>query len=437
MDLVDALSSNLTAKSVVELSLNPCFRRDYSSLFAAIDEYQPDQASKNLAQLAAAYLPPPTQRTFWLLGTDVTSQPRPFASRLDDRGYVYQPNLIQSNKPVTVGHQYSEVAYLPERAAQLAKTWVVPLSTHRVESWQDKELVGAEQIRILLEDDELPFHNQLCAEVADSAYAKPAYLHVNRSKGNLVTIVRVRSKRTFYRPSPVPTAGAVGHPTWFGDAFCLRQPDTWHDPDETYTTSLTSRRGRVYRVEMEAWHDMLMRGERNPVLIPMQRYPFTLVRIRLFKENGELAYAHPMWLIVVGDKRSQLSLEDIFTAYNQRYDLEHFFRFGKQRLLLTRYQTPETKHEERWWVLAHLAYLQLWVARQEAACLPRPWERSLPEMKVKLASPAQVQRDFGRIIRQFGTPASAPKRRGNSPGRRKGTLLARRERKAVIYKGKT
>ena len=36
MDLVDALSSNTTAKSVVELTLKPQFRRTYSALNKAV-----------------------------------------------------------------------------------------------------------------------------------------------------------------------------------------------------------------------------------------------------------------------------------------------------------------------------------------------------------------------------------------------------------------
>lgn len=133
-----------------------------------------------------------------------------------------------------------------------------------------------------------------------------------------------------------------------------------------------------------------------------------------------------------------LSLMQLFEAYNQRYDLEHFFCFGKKRLLLDRFQTPDTQHEERWRRLAHLvAYLQLWVTREEAGSLPCPWERFLSEMKDPLPSPALVQRDFGRIIRQLGSPAQAPKLRGNSRGRRKVTVFARRERSAVVYKGQT
>ena len=438
MNLVDALCSNTRARSVVELSLEACFQREHTSLFKAIAAFAPQEMTKSLAQLAAAYLPRPHKRPFWLLGVDVTPQSRPYAYTLEDRSYIYQPTPLKSNKPITIGHPYSSVFCLPERDARQAKTFVIPLGARRVKSMEDKELVGAEQIHILLEDEELPFFGQLCAEVEDSSYSKPAYLHANRSTDNLVTIVRVRSNRTFYRqPSAPRSSGAKGHPTWFGDAFRLPDPQTWHAPDETVQTTFTSRRGKVYQVMIDGWYDMLMRGERKPIPIPMHQYPFTLVRIRLFNEKGELAYRNPMWLIVIGKKRRQLSLTHIFEAYNQRYDVEHFFRFGKQRLLLASFLTPESKHEEQWWLLVHLAYLQLWVARKVAVSLPRPWERSLPEMKDQLPSPAMVQRDFGRIIRQIGTPAQAPKRRGNSPGRRKGTVLAPRERPAVVYKGPT
>ena len=38
-DLLDALSSNTTARSVVELSLSPFFRREYSSITDGIDNF--------------------------------------------------------------------------------------------------------------------------------------------------------------------------------------------------------------------------------------------------------------------------------------------------------------------------------------------------------------------------------------------------------------
>jgi hypothetical protein len=438
MDLVDALASNTQARSVVELSISPLFRRDYNSLFKAIAQYQPVWVHQNLAQLAAPYLPPPQGRPFWLLGVDVTAYSRPYALRLADRGYVYQPNPVRINQPVTIGHQYSTVCLLPDRAQQESHHWVVPLSTKRVVKWDDQQRVGSEQIRLLLEDDLLPWANQLCAEVADSSYGKPAYLSANRDKANFISIVRVRSNRVFYR-QPEATENTTqwgppwGHPTWYGARFPLGATASRPLPDIKLTPHFTNRQGRVYRMEIEAWYNLLMHGEMKPNQIPMQNYPFTLLRIRRYNEKRKLVDSKPMWLIVMGENRHRLSLEDIVTAYLQRYDIEHFFRFGKQRLLMDRYQTPEVTHEEHWWQIAHLAYLQLWVARQYASNLPRPWERYLPEVKEKSPSPSMVQRSLGEIIRQFGTPACIPKRRGNSPGRLRGKHPVLRSIKPVTF----
>ena len=212
------------------------------------------------------------------------------------------------------------------------------------------------------------------------------------------------------------------------------------------TTTLRTRKGQVYTVQLEGWHDLLRRGSRPH---PMQTHPFTLVRARVVDEAGHPIFTRPMWLTVIGARRQELSLVDIWHAYRQRYDLEHFFRFGKQRLLMDAYQTPETTHEEHWWTLVQLAYWQLWLARDLAEKLPRPWERFHPRFKATRdgrdtesdhsgtvsPSPSDVQRDMARILRQFGTPARCPKPRGKSPGRSPGQRPGKRTRHPVIKKG--
>jgi len=434
MELVDALCSNGSARSVVEYSLTPCFHRTYSTLYKALAEWTWDD--QQLVRALAPSLPRPRQRSFWLLGVDVTPQPRPFAQTLPDRGMVYHPNPVPGNTPVTIGHQYSTVALLPEAEAHCSPGWVVPLSTARVASTDDKEGVGAAQIDTLLQDQTLPFHDQLCVEVADSKYSKPAYLHAHRQHANLVTIVRVASNRTFYcaAQDAAPPTGA-GHPTWYGARFALGDPTTWPPADTHARTQHVSRRGKRYRVEIQTWNNCLMRGQRKPHLLPMQRYPFTLVRIVFSDQAGQAAFGRPLWLIVVGQRRHDLNAFAIYHAYARRYNLEHFFRFGKQHLLLTDFQTPDTQREEAWWQLVHIAYAQLWLARDLVQALPRPWERNLPAIRARQISPSLAQRDFGRIIRQIGTPAQPPKRRGISAGRRLGTRLPARPRQKVVVKG--
>jgi hypothetical protein len=324
---------------------------------------------------------------------------------------------------------------LPETEVGVSPSWIVPLMTRRVRTSEDKELVGSEQIKALLRDAALPFGERLCVDVADSSYSKPACLYSKRQHPQLVSITRLRGVRVLYQqfvPDPNESQSGAGRPRHYGERFALQEPDTWHEPDEAVTFSQRSRRGKLYRIEIKAWHNMLMPGKNKPQRIPMHCYPFTLVQVVRYDEAGNLACKRPLWLLAIGEYRYELSAGKIYEAYGQRYDLEHFFRFGKQKMLLDSFQTPEDVREEAWWQLVHLAYAQLWLARHVAGCLPRPWERNLPAMKQRLISPTLVQRDFGRFIRQIGTPAQPPKPRFFSPGRPKGMRLPPRPRPKVI-----
>ena len=387
MDLLDALSSNTRAKSTVELSLNPLFRRNYGSIYDGIQEFsQPDSAETTigekcahehqLMQLICSYLPVPKHQKYWLLGVDVTPAPRRFAHTLEDRSYVYQPNTIASSKPVTIGHQYSALVLFPEKLQTSSPPWIVPLSLRRVTTQETKRSVGVEQVKLLLNDKTLPFHQQLCVQVADSEYSAVSYLGEMTEHENLVTIARVRSNRVFYQmPPSSPTSPSRGHPVWYGLRFDLKDSDTWEEPDEVVQTAYTNHLGRTYRVQLECWHNLLMRGTHE---YPMHQHPFTLIRARLFNEADEQVFQRPLWLLVMGQRGKELSLSESWEAYRRRYDVEHFFRFGKQRLLMTAYQTPEVQHEENWWQLAQLTYVQLWLARYLAEAMPRPWERYFP-----------------------------------------------------------
>lgn len=444
LDLLDALCGSPQARSVVELSLSPLFRREYGSISDAIDNLfqasQPGRADAErqtwdqaVTRLIGRYVPTPPPGKFWLLGTDVVPVPRPFARTLAERLFVYQPNLVAGNKPVTIGHPYSLVALLLEKEHPDDPPWVVPLQLRRIRSTEKATRVGAERLTALLTDDQLPFQSGLCVHVADSAYSTVDHLGRVGPHRNLVSVTRAAENRVFYRRALTePGTQGLGHPRWYGERFDLKAPTTWGAPETTAETTFTTKRGRTYRVHVQGWHTLLMRGTQDQ---PMHRYPFTLVRAVVLDEHGQPVFKRPLWLIVLGERRAELSLVDAWAAYGRRYDLEHYFRFGKQRLLLAAYQTPDVEHEENWVGLVQLATVQLWLARDLAGLRLRPWERYLPSRASGVASPSQVQRDWERIIRQIGTPARPPKRRGNAPGRATGTRLAPRKRQPVIKKG--
>jgi hypothetical protein len=187
MELIDALSSNTTARSVVELSLSPYFHRHYSSVNDAIDNFfngsspqdseaERRQKEREMMRIVANQLEPPQGRKFWLFGMDATSVPRRFANTLSDRGFVYQPNTLRGNKPVTIGHQYSHMAFLPEKTAKASPPWIVPLLVRRITTQETEAQVGVEQVTALMNDETLPFHDDLCVQVEDSRYSTPQFL---------------------------------------------------------------------------------------------------------------------------------------------------------------------------------------------------------------------------------------------------------------------
>ena len=450
LDLLDALAGNTMARSVVELSLSPFFRRAYSSITDGIDNFfqatdQEQEAAKRraweqqLVRVIAPYLTPPEKRKYWLFGVDVTSLPRPYADKLANRTYVYQPNTLAGNKPVNIGHQSSVLACLPEKEKG-EPAWVVPLIVRRVTSQEKKNEVGAEQMKDLLADRSLPFAGELKVLVGDSDYSKvpflgAVYCETQQQEGDeLVTIVRAANNRAFYHaPSEIADKQPVGHPSWYGNPFRLSDPETWGEADEQEWTTWTTRRGKSYRVQLQGWYNLRMRGNRG---YPMHEHPFTLVRVVVFDEQSQPRYQRPLWLMVMGKRRAEVSLLEGWEAYGQRVDLEHYFRFGKQKLLLNSYQTPEVEHEENWGQMVQLAYILLWLAAGLGSDMPRPWEKPQSERKSGLIAPGRVQRGFGGIISQIGTPAKPPKPRGNSPGRATGETPGLRQRQPVIKKSR-
>jgi hypothetical protein len=448
MDLIDALSANTQATSVVQLSLSPLFQRKYASVHDAIDNFfiascsektkqERDMHQQQIMQILGSICPKPINRKFYLLALDATSQPRQFAQTLKDRGFVYRPNPIVGTKPITIGHSYSVLLVLPEKEGKNSPPWVIPLSSRRVQTENKATEIGAAQVKAIQEDKDLPFGKKLSILVADAAYSAATFLHDVFGYKNQITITRVRGNRTFYRkPNQAPVKKGKGHPGWYGTPFKCKDASTWDCPNETASTIYTTKKGRVCHVEIEAWRDMLMTGKKN---IPMHEHPFTLLRTTVKDENGKAVYKKPLWTIVFGQRRHEVSLCDAWQAYRQRYDIEHFFRFGKNRLLMDSYQTPVVEHEENWWELSALAYAQLWMAAKLSQISLRPWERYLPNVKEKkagLPTPSMVQRDMARIISQFARPFASPKPRGKSNGRQKGHSPGMRERYPVVKKGK-
>lgn len=437
MELIDALSGNTDALSIVQLSLNPAFRRGYTSINSAISNFNADaQQAAKIEQCLIEHCSPITQtRPFRLLVLDCTAAPRKYAKTLEDKGIVHAPNVIPGNKPITVGHQYSVVGFLPERATDTPKIpWMLPLSTRRVATQTNGIDVGIEQFNNILP----ALSGHLTVSVGDTAYNNRRFIEGVQAHKDLVHIARLQSNRIIYHKAEPKKLKKTqrrerGHELWYGQEFNLKDASTHGTPDHTVSVSYPTRKGKNFTAKIESWDDMLMRQKDG---ISLNEYPFTTVRITITDEKDNSAYKRPMWLMVTGNRRNELSLQQIWESYTQRYDIEHYFKFGKTRLLMDKFQTPEVTHEESWWQISALAYAQLYMACELAGNLPNPWEKYLPEMKNNhvIKSARQVQKSFAQITTKVGTPASPPIPRGIQLGRALGEQLTSRKHHPIIFK---
>jgi len=279
------------------------------------------------------------------------------------------------------------------------------------------------------------FQGTLCVSVGDCAYSDSLCISEAYKNPDQVHVSRAKNNRTFYESPKKSQRIQRGRPKRYGKKFQLNAQQL-RNPDGSTSFKTLSKKGKELRIVMEVWNDLLMRGKR---ISDTSQIPFRLIRIRVYNAlSGELLYARPMWLIVSGKRRDELTLEDIYKIYRQRFDIEHFFKFGKNKLLMDKTQTPDVNHEEAWWQFTIIAYAQLYAGRELAEHMPTPWQKYLDEFKSQgqEKSPTQVQKSFSRIIREIGTPAQPPKPRKKSKGRQKGDIQIKRQRHNVIIKGK-
>jgi len=105
---------------------------------------------------------------------DCTAAPRKYSKTLVDKGIVHAPNVVPGNKPITVGHQYSIVGFLPEQNTENANTpWMLPLSVQRVATSANGVDVAIEQLKKVLPT----FNKELTVNVGDTAYSNPRFIH--------------------------------------------------------------------------------------------------------------------------------------------------------------------------------------------------------------------------------------------------------------------
>lgn len=126
-DLADALATDTTARSFVELSEAACFQRQWSSLYAALADGRIDRPS--LQWLFASMLPQRLVGQRLVLGLDTSALARPDAQTSPDRTLVYQANLPTGAAPVVPGWLFSTLVVLPDPSLRGRMSWTIGVWT--------------------------------------------------------------------------------------------------------------------------------------------------------------------------------------------------------------------------------------------------------------------------------------------------------------------
>jgi len=388
---------------------------------------------------------------FWLLNTDISSIFRPYSPSLPQRRHVYKPNnRVRGNSPVDIGYELSCIG-LSCRRPQYGisePSWNPPLSMRLVPYGENKNSFTAGQVNDLVNNKDLPFHKSLTVNTLDSSYCSPEYVVDTYGQSNLVNIIRMPSNRNVWKQlsseqiaeKRADNEDNRGANSVYGTLYKLKEVDSWEmQADEQTNFGIKLRNGKKCIVSMEIWEDMMVRTQRGK---SMKDKPFRLVRIRLLDAvTAQPLFKKCMWLCVWGVRRMELNAEEIFWAYRNRYDIEHFFRFGKQKLLLDKYQTPDEDHFQNWMEVVNMAYWLLFVGKGEAKHTCRKWQQYDKNYKNRVnyemdVTPSQVQLQLAGIILGFEQDDFLPKLRIKGKGRQLGQTQPKRKRYPVWRKKK-
>ena len=404
-ELIDAVLTSPGLASFPELSCAPCFRRQWSSLYEALQDGQLNSA--DLLKLELKYLPPVARP---LLVGDHTAWGRVQAQTLRDRSFVHQPTPIKGQKPITIGHRYSTLGLVP----QAAGSWFLPLLHERIESDTTPSAKLAGQLK------------QVCPLLAkqspgrplglfDSEFGSGAFLKQTEQLA-CDLLFRVKANRKLRR-APGAYKGRGRYPV-HGVVFRLADPTTWHAPDEAWECADE----KLGPVKLKRWDDLHF--EEAP------KRAITLLRVERAGARGTRRDPRVVWLGYCGE-RPLPSQAATWREYLSRYVIEHWYRFIKQSLNWTLPQLSTPEQSQLWSSLLLIASWQLWLARGAAQDKPLPWQK--PQAPGKL-TPGRVQRAMSGVLAGIGTPAQAPKPRGKSPGWPVGRVRTKRTRYAVIKK---
>ena len=237
-ELMDSVLLTRNAYSLADLSLCPAFRRQWSSVYEAL---QDTKVQRN--KLMGLYIKNiPSQERIILAG-DHTAWSRPNAPTLKERTYEHHTQSGIGGRPVTAGYGYSTLVWVPEEEG----SWALPLRHERITSWENPINKAVWQLQ------------QVCPQLPsrpltlwDIEYGCAPFV-IKTADINADKLMRLRSNLCLW--GEPPSYSGRGKPRVHGDKFKLNDSTTWPEAAEIIEEKDT----QVGRVKIRVWHNFHFR----------------------------------------------------------------------------------------------------------------------------------------------------------------------------------
>jgi hypothetical protein len=417
-ELGDALLASDALTSLPHLSLHAAYRRGWGSLYDALSA-----GGIDVVALRALLMGQPLPAGPPVYAVDLSVWPRCDAEASPERGFYYHPSRHSAGQPIVAGWAYQWLAQL----SFTRDSWTTPLDVRRVHPRENTNTVAVEQMKRLAEH--LPADGGIPLFVFDAGYDS-AQLTQGVGAVPAAVLVRLRADRCFFAdPPPTTPSPKGGRPRQHGAKFACKDSATWPEPtaehrvaDDQYGT-----------VRVRAWAGLHPKQQTHPARGTRKTRPIVRGTVVLVEVSRLPARPYPpqvLWLWWAGPEAA-LDLDLLWRAYVRRFDLEHTLRFCKQCLGWTMPRVRHPEQADRWTWLVVAVYTQLRLAQPWVADQRLPWERRLDPDKL---TPARVRRAVSGLLSVVGTPASAPKPCGRSPGRPQGRRSGRATRYPALKK---
>ena len=225
--------------------------------------------------------------------------------------------------------------------------------------------------------------------------------------------MRIRSNSCLW--SKPNSYSGKGRPKKHDQKFKVNDPTTWWSANEIVEVDDP----KLGKLKISKWDNLHFRASAS--------HDMSLIQIERLNAQSSGKNRRSLWLVWVGEQF--LQLKDIWSQYNRRFAVDHWYRFAKQRLHWTLPNLSTAKQSERWSNLMPLMTWQLWLAKNLVTEHHLPWQSP-----IKNLTPGRVAQSLFSLLVEIGSPTTSPKTRGKAPGWKQGEKRSKRKTYPIAKK---